>query len=148
MITDILNEISNRFGQLEREINTNPEGHKWSTHAELVNFGKLKDKFGELRRQLGNQEKPKPTHMIEMGMFGATLTGREYGQECFDRVLDKGRATIQLDFGGVGSMSGPFAEEFVLPFAQMQGNEISVRHVTECVRSTLADLGIKINELP
>lgn len=87
---------------------------------------------------------------IELKSYGSVLTGRPWGAQAYADIKESiGEEIIQLDFSGVFSLGSSFGEEFVVPIAKRQNNEIQIKGANAPVRNCLAliatDFNIKIS---
>ena len=75
-----------------------------------------------------------------MKKFGQTLTGYSFGVAClaeFQKVCKE--TSVDLDFAGVCSVSGPFLTAFALPVAEKQHHRLTVHNLNNIARSCFSD---------
>ncbi len=90
-------------------------------------------------------------NIIKMNKYGRLLTGREFGKNTAQSILNQRRFPLILDFSEVLSMGSSFAEEVVPVVASQQGNVVNVTQINAPIRSVLRDVssntGVVVHEV-
>lgn len=77
---------------------------------------------------------------IKLVEYGAVLTGREFGADVLQNLLNSIAFPVTLDFSGVESLGSSFGDEVVPTLAAKQGSKIKIFNANKEVQATLRDI--------
>lgn len=80
--------------------------------------------------------------VIEMKKYGIVLTGREFGIDVMKNLIREinNKDEILLDFKGVASVGSSFADEVLVPVANLRNGKVKIKNLSTPVRSCLVDV--------
>jgi hypothetical protein len=80
--------------------------------------------------------------IIEMKKYGIVLTGREFGIDVMKTLSGEisSKDEIVLDFKGVASVGSSFADEVVVPVANLKSGKVKIKNRSAPVKSCLVDV--------
>ena len=80
--------------------------------------------------------------VIEMKKYGIVLTGREFGIDVMKNLNGEinSKDEIVLDFKGVASVGSSFADEVLVPVANLKNGKIKIKNLSIPVKSCLVDV--------
>ena len=85
---------------------------------------------------------------VEMKQFGATLTGREYGQNVAMKFFTPIKEPPVLNFEGVISMGSSFGDEIFKALKDQGIHHVNVKNynkaIADCLKEIQSELSIEI----